>query len=345
MSAARLAGLSRRALFGVALVATGLGLAGPGWAAGKPELTVYTYSGFAGKYGPGATIKQRFEEVCGCTLKYVATDDAATLLSRLKLEGKASKADVVLGLDTSLMAEAAASGLFQPHGITVARTDVPGGWDDATFLPFDWGWFAFVYDKSKLAKPPASLTDLIETDAPVKILIQDPRTSTPGLGLLLWMQAVYGDDAPAMWKKLAPKIVTVTKGWSEAYGLFLDGEADMVLSYTTSPAYHILAENKPQYAAAIFPEGHVAQVEIAGLPKSAPNPELARKFLGFMLSDGFQSAIPEGNWMYPAVTPAAGLSPVFAELPRPEKTVAIAPEAVKDNRRIWIDTWTAALGR
>jgi ABC-type thiamine transport system substrate-binding protein len=32
-----------------------------------------------------------------------------------------------------------------------------------------------------------------------------------------------------------PKTVTVTKGWSEAYGMFLDGEADMVLSYTTSP--------------------------------------------------------------------------------------------------------------
>ena len=34
----------------------------------------------------------------------------------------------------------------------------------------------------------------------------------------------------------------MTQGWSEAYGLFLKGEADMVLSYTTSPAYHIAVE-------------------------------------------------------------------------------------------------------
>ena len=47
---------------------------------------------------------------------------------------------------------------------------------------------------------------------------------------------------PAIWAGLADNIVTVTPGWSEAYGLFLEGEADMVLSYTTSPAYHLIAE-------------------------------------------------------------------------------------------------------
>lgn len=46
---------------------------------------------------------------------------------------------------------------------------------------------------------------------------------------------MYGDKAPAAWQQLAKKTVTVTKGWSEAYGLFLKGEGDLVLSYTTSP--------------------------------------------------------------------------------------------------------------
>ena len=70
------------------------------------------------------------------------------------------------------------------------------------------------------------------------------------------MRDVYGDEAGDAWKKLAPKIVTVTQGWSEAYGLFLKGEADMVLSYTTSPAYHIGVEKDQNKKAAIFPEGH-----------------------------------------------------------------------------------------
>ena len=47
--------------------------------------------------------------------------------------------------------------------------------------------------------------------------------------------------------------MTVTPGWSEAYGLFTSGEADMVLSFTTSPAYHIIAEGDETKAAAIFP--------------------------------------------------------------------------------------------
>jgi thiamine transport system substrate-binding protein len=102
------------------------------------------------------------------------------------------------------------------------------------------------------------------------------------------------------------RIVTVTRGWSEAYGLFLDGEADMVLSYTTSPAYHLIAEDDDSKAAAEFAEGHYMQVEVAGVLENAPQPELARQFMEFMLTDGFQAAIPTTNWMYPAVTPEGG---------------------------------------
>ena len=45
------------------------------------------------------------------------------------------------------------------------------------------------------------------------------------------MQKVYGDQAPEAWQKLAAKTVTVTKGWSEAYGLFLKGKRPGVELY------------------------------------------------------------------------------------------------------------------
>lgn len=112
---------------------------------------------------------------------------------------------------------------------------------------------------------------------------------------------MFGDKAPEAWQKLAKKTVTVTKGWSEAYGLFLKGEGDMVLSYTTSPAYHLIEEKKSQYAAANFSEGHYLQVEVAGQLKSSKQPELAQKFMKFMLDKPFQDSIPTGNWMYPVV--------------------------------------------
>ncbi|MDJ1159637.1 thiamine ABC transporter substrate binding subunit [Chelatococcus sp. SYSU_G07232] len=330
----------------VAFLAT-LGLTAPQAVAqsDKPTLTVYTYRAFAGKYGPGARVKERFEAACACTLDLVQTDDAGSLLARLKLEGKDTKADVVLGLDTNQTAEARAAGLVVPHGLDTAGLDLPVPWTDDSFIPFDWGWFAFVYDSDKLRNPPASFKAFVEAADGPKIIIQDPRTSTPGLGLMLWVQALYGDKAGDVWARLAPRIVTVTKGWSEAYGLFLKGEADMVLSYTTSPAYHVGVEKKTNYKAAIFPEGHYLQVEVAGLVKSSEKPDLARSFLRFVLSEAFQSAMPEGNWMYPAKVPQGGLPASFAGLDKPQKSLLLAPEVVRDGRRAWTDVWLGALRR
>jgi len=312
----------------------------------KPALTVYTYSGFPSEYGPGTKIKARFEEVCGCTLEWVTSDDAGTLLSRLKLEGASTKADVVLGLDASQIADAEATGLFAPHGLDLSGLSLPVEWSDGTFAPFDWGWLAFIYDSTKLKKPPQSLEELVgaEGDHP-SVIIEDPRTSSPGLGMLAWMRSVYGDQAGEAWRKLAPKIVTVPQGWSEAYGLFLKGEADMVLSYTTSPAYHIVVEKNPNYRAATFAEGNYLAIEVAAATKSSDEPELAKEFLAFMISDAFQSAIPEGNWMYPAKRPVGGLPASFEGLAEPATSLYLAPADVEANRRAWTDEWLAAMSR
>ncbi len=310
-----------------------------------PVLTVYTYDSFVAEWGPGPKIKEAFESGCACRLDFVALEDGVALLTRLRLEGANSKADIVLGLDTSLTAEAAATGLFVPHETILDDLALPVAWNDRIFVPFDYGYFAVVYDRTALPNPPASLRDLVEGDPAQKLLIEDPRTSTPGLGLLLWMRAVYGDDAPAAWRKLKRRILTVTKGWSEAYGLFTDGEAPMVLSYTTSPAYHVIAENETRYAAASFAEGHYLQVEVAGRLAGSEQPELAGRFLAFMLSPAFQSAIPTTNWMFPAIDLPEGLPPAFADLVAPAKALLIEPGKVAANRKRWTDEWLAAMSQ
>ena len=319
-------------------------LAAPAAAQEKPALTVYTYASFTGKYGPGKALKDAFEKQCACALNFVTTDDGAQLVARLKLEGEATRADIVLGIDNQLVADMAATGLIAPHGLALPKLDLPQAWDNPLFIPYDWGSFAFVYDSAKLAKPPASLKELAER-RDVKIIIQDPRTSTPGLGLLAWMRAAYGDKAPEMWRQFRPNVVTVTKGWSEAYGLFLKGEADMVLSYTTSPAYHIGAEKKLNFKAAIFEEGHILQIEVAGITRVSKQPELAKRFLAFMLSDEAQTVLPETNWMFPARTPEKGLPDSFKNLPRPSKTLSLSAPELAANRRLWIDEWLAAMAR
>ena len=285
-----------------------------------------------------AGFEAAFEAQCGCDLKLVGVEDGAALLARVKLEGARSDADIVLGLDTNLMAAAAETGLFAPHGRTGDVFNLPVAWEDDTFLPYDWGYFAFVYDKANVPNPPTSFIDLVNTD--LKIVIQDPRSSTPGLGLLHWVDAAYGAGAPKIWDGLADNIVTVTKGWSEAYGMFLEGEADMVLSYTTSPAYHLIAEDDGTKAAAAFSEGHYMQIEVAAKLVNSDQPELADAFLAFMMTDGFQGVIPTTNWMYPAVTPEGGLPVGFETLITPEIALltpaADAPAARDKALEIWL---------
>jgi thiamine ABC transporter, periplasmic binding protein len=308
--------------------------------ADTPQLTVLTYASFVADWGPGPQVETAFEAVCGCDLVFEAAGDGAAMLSRLMLEGARTDTDVVLGLDTNLTA--AAAPLIAPHGIS-ADLDLPVAWDDPLFLPFDWGWFAFVYDTTRTPNPPTSFRALIDSD--LSVVIQDPRSSTPGLGLLMWIKAAYGDEAAAIWQGLAPRILTVTPGWSEAYGLFLEGEADMVLSYTTSPAYHIIAEDDATKAAARFDEGHYLQVEVAGIVASTDQPELARQFMEFMVSDAFQAIIPETNWMYPAVMPEGGLAEGFQGLIQPEPSLLLPADEAQALRDPALAEWREALAQ
>ena len=325
------------------LATTALALfAVPAVAQEKPTLTVYTYDSFTAEWGPGPLVESAFEAGCACDLEWVAVADGVALLNRLRLEGTRSRADVVLGLDDALVAEAEATGLFAPHGLDLAW-DVPGGFASDVFVPYDYGHFAVVYDTQAM-EPLESLRALVDGEGEEKIVVQDPRSSTPGLGLLRWVRAVYGDEAPEAWEKLSDRILTVTPGWSEAYGLFTSGEAPMVLSYATSPAYHMEAEGTDRYQAMRFAEGHPVQVEVSAMLAATDAPDLARDFLAFTLTPGFQDAIPANNWMMPAGETAEPLPPAFGRLIAPD-TLPTDTDEVAANRRAWTDEWLAAMGR
>lgn len=330
-------------LFRLPLAAASLLTLGLPAGAADKTLTIYTYESFTAEWGPGPKVKEAFEKTCACTVNYVSAADGVALLSRLKLEGAATKADVVLGLDTNLVTEAKATGLFAPSGIDTTAVKVPGGYTDDTFVPYDYGHFAVVYDTQTLKNPPKSLKELVEGDPSQKIAIEDPRTSTPGLGLLLWVKSVYGDKAPEAWAKLKDRVLTVTPGWSEAYGLFTKGEVPMVFSYVTSPAYHVMEEKTERYQAADFSEGHYIQIEVAGLTKSAPDKALAKSFLSFMVSPAFQDLIPTTNWMMPAAATSTPLPEAFNKLVSPKKTFLMSSDEVAHNRKAWVDEWLAAM--
>ena len=147
-------------------------------------------------------------------------------------------------------------------------------------------------------------------------------------------------DAVDAWTRLSDNTVTVTKGWWEAYSMFLEGGADYVLSYTTSPAYHVIAEDNNQYKAAEFTEGHVAQVEVAAISAYSDQVELANEFLSFLISQDAQAILPVTNWMLPVVDNIE-LPSAFDQLVTP-KQIKVSSEELYQNRRRWIQDWRNA---
>lgn len=319
-------------------------LAAPVFAEDTPTLKIYTYDGFAADWGPGPALKQGFEAICdGCAVEWIAADSSIGTLRRVQLEGDTTEADLIVGLDTAIAGEARATGLFADHGLELTDLTLPEPWTDAQFVPFDYAHFAFVYDTDSVTTPPKSFEELIALPADFKIAIQDPRSATPGLGLVLWIRAAYGDRAPEIWAGLKPHILTVTRDWSESYNLFLNGEADMALSYTTSPAYHILAEQDDTIHAAMFDEGHLAQTEVAGILKSSENQDLARQFLAYLASVEGQKVIPTTNWMFPVIDLGDDLDPAFATLPQPAGTLTLTDAEIAANASAWIDEMLKAV--
>ena len=311
----------------------------------KPTLTIYTYDAFAVSWGPGPKIKEAFEKEHNCQVKFVGMSSSIGALRKIQLEGKNTKADILLGLDTNIAQAANKTGLFAAHELNTSNLDLPVAYTDDNFVPYDYSYVAFVYDINKVKNPPLSFEALASMPEDFKIVIQDPRSSTPGLSLLLWVKEIYKEKAGEYWGRLSPHILTITKGWSEAYGLFLKGEADMVLSYTTSPAYHIIDENRTNFKTAHFQEGHYGQIEVAAMLKSSKNKDLAKKFLQFMHSETFADIIPTGNWAYPVVKTKQGLPKAFETLTQPSKMILLDGETVEAKRKEIINEWLKALER
>lgn len=134
----------------------------------------------------------------------MALEDGVSLLNRLRMEGKNSKADVVLRLDNNLLEAATQTQLFAKSGVASEAVNVPGGWKNDTFVPFDYGYFAFVYDKAN--SKPAEEPERTGRERPEMASdLSGSAHQYAGLGLMLWMQKVYGDKTPQAWQKLAAK--------------------------------------------------------------------------------------------------------------------------------------------
>lgn len=302
------------------------------------ELVIYAYDSFVAEWGPGPKVIPLFEKEYNCKVTLVSKGDAGQVLSAAVLEKAAPKADVLVGLDNNLVRKAIKAGVLEPFSPKNLALLAPGLDFDPThhLIPFDFGYFCIIWDSQKLANPPKTLADLVKPEYARKLILMDPRTSTPGLGFLATVVAARGEKWPEFWKALKPSILTITSGWDAGYGMFTQGEAPLVISYTTSPAYHVENDKTDRYKALVFPEGLVRQVEGAGIVKGARHPELAKAFIEFMLTPTFQNQLPLTQWMYP-VNPSVQLPASYNAAPKPAKVLKVDPAILDKALAQWAD--------
>ena len=305
-------------------------------------MRVLTYDSLKARGGLGEVLFPEFEKSCGCKVKVTTAGDAGQIVARYALDKArgATLPHILLGIDQNLFSalKEETTSLIRPPKDLHPSTNI-----DERFVPFDFGFFAFMTHQPSLTRlkltPPESYSDLLKDPFKSRFILQDPRTSSPGLGFLEAIDKVYGVQADAFLRNLRGRWLTMPAGWDEAYGLFLKGEAPLVWSYTTSQAYHEHAGDKPgDYKSILFDEGAIIQIEgaaaITASLVSSRDRELSRIFLETLLSKAVQNEIPKRQWMYPART-TIKLPPEFERVPKPSKILSTSSFDINAALRKW----------
>ncbi|NBX77177.1 MAG: thiamine ABC transporter substrate-binding protein [Proteobacteria bacterium] len=332
--------LSMLALFFLLSAAQGL-------ADDQPTLRIYTYDALTGKNSFGEFLSKKFSEKYRAKVQFISFGTAGEAVNQVILEGSKTKADLLMGLDEVLFRKVEKRSLFyelDPALSAGLEPDLKRS-TTRTFIPFDYGFLSFVYDDTRTAFPRrVSLKTFPEALSPQhKVVVQDPRTSSLGIEFLIWTFEKLKDGGKQFWAALSPHILTVSPGWSGAYELFLRKQADFVISYTTSPAYHRIREKKESIKPLIFEEGHFRQVEGISVLKTSNQKELASKFIQYVVGEEAQSQLPTFQWIYPA-RKGIVLPSEFQDIPRP-KQIAIDWEEVSLKKDQWIKDWALTLSQ
>lgn len=304
-------------------------------------LTIISYDSFVSEWGLGPQIQEIFTEQYGYRIEFVTYGDAVETFNTLKnLDASSSDyPDLMIGIDNNMAYTVLSSDVFRKNKLDQeVLSTIPSNLfldSDYVLVPFDYGYISIVYNSNIIQAPPTSLEDLVQPQFENSLILIDPRSSSTGLAFFLWTIDVYGDDFLDYWKRLKPSILSVPNAWPVAYGMFTAGEAPLVLSYTTSPVYHIEYEETTHIKSTIFEEGNYLQIEYAGITKNAPNPKAAETFIRFMLSSNFQDKVALTNIMYPVKTDVP-LPQSFSHIEKPPKELSINPSDIPN------ETWLSS---
>jgi thiamine transport system substrate-binding protein len=296
-----------------------------------------------------------FTEQTGVELEILRGGDAGTVVNQAILSAGNPQADVLFGIDNTLLGRALAEDVFISYTpAALDHVDPSLILDpDHRVVPIDRGDVCLNYDVAAFeasdAPVPQTLADLADPAYAGQLVVQNPATSSPGLSFLLATVATFGEDGwEQYWEDLVDNDVQVTSGWSDAYyGHFSgsagsDGDRPLVVSYASSPpAEVIFAETELDRApTGVIEASCFQQIEFAGILNGTDRPDVAEMLIDFLLSVEFQEDIPLNMFVFPARTDVE-LPPEFVEhTVIPSDPIRLEPEVIDANREDWIRAWT-----
>jgi len=297
-------------------------------AAAAQDKVLNLYS--ARHYQTDEALYANFTKTTGIRINRVDTDDAG-LLARLKSEGGASPADVVLLVDAARLWQAEEDDLFLPVKSTVLEQRIPAHLR-AKASDKGTAWFGLstrarviVYNKLNVKKQDVlNYEDL--GDPKNKGRICTRSGSHPyNLSLFASMYEHLGAAATETWLKgVVSNMARAPKGGdTDQIKAVASGECGVAITNTYYLA-RMMRSDKPDERAAVekiavvFPnqQSWGTHINIAGgaVAKHAKNRDNAIKFLEYLSSDAAQGYFANGNNEWPVVAGLRPANPALAAL-------------------------------
>ena len=327
-----------------------------------PTLTVATYDSFidAPSVSPGEWLRDEFESRFDAELEWATPDNGINHYIERERSGADIDADLYVGFNTDDLVridDELDDGLFAEAGDIDGLDDVREGllfdpFDRA--VPFDTGYISLVYDSTE-TEAPETFDGLLDEEHTGALITQNPGTSTTGRAFLLHTIHRFGDgeggvidgedgdaeyDYLDYWADLQDNDVRVLGSWGDSYGAWSEGEAPMVVSYSTDQVFASadgadLAEHQIRF----LHDQAYANPEGMAVFNDADHPDLAREFMSFVLEPAVQGEIAERNVAFPA-TDTAELPDDYAELAQePADPVTFTYEELQGSVSEWVSEW------
>lgn len=296
---------------------TGLMLSGAAFAQGT--LNVYTTR----EPGLAAPVFEAFTKATGITVNSVFVKDG--LPERVKAEGTASPADILMTVDVGNLLDVVDAGITQPVTTPTLTAAVPANLRDPA-----GNWYALslrarlVYAAKDLSLSAMTYEDLADPKWKGKICIRSGQHPY-NVGLTAAYLVHHGEEKTEAWLKglkanLARK---ATGGDREGARDILGGLCDLAVGNSYYVGLMRSGKGGPEqqkWADAIkvilpvFKDGgtHV-NVSGAAVAKNAPNKNNAIRFLEFAVSPEMQAIYAQANFEYPVIADAK-VDPVIAAL-------------------------------